>query len=301
MDSIIRLLKVRSMETRRLVLTMGVIASSILLFQSSTLARRWILLSEFPSDRNPMGGFSSPIIAQDKEVPNLKNKFVHSSGLGTQVASADGFELGKVLKAVNEKELEEDNLVNEFELDEDKVLEGNIDLDQDVNMDDEMLDGEDADLIESSPVEASENRNNEMQKADLKVERPRSVEKFEQGQETLSPEVIQKKHLQKKVGSSHIASPTGNNMNVDVNSGSSAKSAGLVSPPPIFTAGNQSTVTSLIGKTSERLDDASPIKNGIITSSVIPPKKKKRSSSRPRTISEMNHILQRSRITFRLV
>lgn len=292
MDNIIRLLKVRSMETRRLVLTMGVIASSILLFQSSTLARRWILLSEFPSDRNPMGGFPSPIIVQDKEVSNLKNKFVHSSGLGTQVASADRFELGKVLEAVNEKELEEDNLVNEFELDEDKVLEVNIDLDEDVNMDDEMLDGEDADLVESSPVEASEKRNNEMLKEDL--------ENFEQGQETLSPEVIQQ-HLQKKVGSSHIASSTSNNVNVDVNSSSSAKSAGLVSPPPIFAAGNQSTVTSLIGKTSERLDDASLIKNGIITSSVIPPKKKKRSSSRPRTISEMNHILQRSRITFRLV
>lgn len=292
MDNIIRLLKVRSMETRRLVLTMGVIASSILLFQSSTLARRWILLSEFPSDRNPMGGFPSPIIVQDKEVSNLKNKFVHSSGLGTQVASADRFELGKVLEAVNEKELEEDNLVNEFELDEDKVLEVNIDLDEDVNMDDEMLDGEDADLVESSPVEASEKRNNEMLKEDL--------ENFEQGQETISPEVIQK-HLQKKVGSSHIASSTSNNVNVDVNSSSSAKSAGLVSPPPIFAAGNQSTVTSLIGKTSERLDDASLIKNGIITSSVIPPKKKKRSSSRPRTISEMNHILQRSRITFRLV
>lgn len=292
MDNIIRLLKVRSMETRRLVLTMGVIASSILLFQSSTLARRWILLSEFPSDRNPMGGFPSPIIVQDKEVSNLKNKFVHSSGLGTQVASADRFELGKVLEAVNEKELEEDNLVNEFELDEDKVLEVNIDLDEDVNMDDEMLDGEDADLVESSPVEASEKRNNEMLKEDL--------ENFEQGQETLSPEVIQQ-HLQKKVGSSHIASSTSNNENVDVNSSSSAKSAGLVSPPPIFAAGNQSTVTSLIGKTSERLDDASLIKNGIITSSVIPPKKKKRSSSRPRTISEMNHILQRSRITFRLV
>lgn len=288
MDNIIRLLKVRSMETRRLVLTMGVIASSILLFQSSTLARRWILLSEFPSERNPMGGSSSPIIVQDKEVSNLKNKFVHSSGLGTQVASADRFELGKVLEAVNEKELEEDNLVNEFELDEDKVLEVNIDLDEDVNMDDEMLDGEDADLVESSPVEASEKRNNEMLKEDL--------ENFEQGQETLSPEVIQK-HLQKKVGSSHIASSTSNNVNVDVNSSSSAKSAGLVSPPPIF----QSTVTSLIGQTSERLDDASLIKNGIITSSVIPPKKKKRSSSRPRTISEMNHILQRSRITFRLV
>lgn len=292
MDNIIRLLKVRSMETRRLVLTMGVIASSILLFQSSTLARRWILLSEFPSDRNPMGGFPSPIIVQDKEVSNLKNKFVHSSGLGTQVASADRFELGKVLEAVNEKELEEDNLVNEFELDEDKVLEVNIDLDEDVNMDDEMLDGEDADLVESSPVEASEKRNNEMLKEDL--------ENFEQGQETLSPEVIQK-HLQKKAGSSHIASSTSNNVNVDVNSSSSAKSAGLVSPLPIFAAGNQSTVTSLIGKTSERLDDASLIKNGIITSSVIPPKKKKRSSSRPRTISEMNHILQRSRITFRLV